>query len=103
MGLVDLLHSRGILGGSLDLGGVRGNSGAGGEVLLLILLVDVKTELDHAEDARGVLGGVLEGESGGEKGSLEEKVDKILHGLVVLVGLDTLGKGPAIVRMRINQ
>eukprot|EP00080_Pristionchus_pacificus_P011895 PDM71915.1 hypothetical protein PRIPAC_38322 [Pristionchus pacificus] len=96
MGLVDLLHSRGILGGSLDLGGVRGNSGAGGEVLLLILLVDVKTELDHAEDARGVLGGVLEGESGGEKGSLEEKVDKILHGLVVLVGLDTLGKGPAI-------
>eukprot|EP01084_Bolivina_argentea_P299055 515473_1 len=77
--LVDLLHG-GVAGG----GGGGGGDGHGGGVLL----TDVEAKLDHAVDALGVGGGVLELEAGGEQGGVEEQEDKVLDGLVGLVGVD---------------
>merc|ERR1712127_874111 len=62
--LVDLLH----------LGG------------LLVVLLDGEAELDHAVDAAGEGGGLVEREARGEQRGLEEQVHEVLDRLVALVG-----------------
>mmetsp|Transcript_513 Transcript_513/g.1103 ORF Transcript_513/g.1103 Transcript_513/m.1103 type:complete len:411 (-) Transcript_513:1067-2299(-) len=79
--LVDLLHLGCLHLGALDLLQWR-------QVLLswcLLVLVDGESEFDHAVDAAGELGGVIEGEAGGEERGVEEEPDEVLDGLVGLV------------------
>merc|ERR1712017_39494 len=55
----------------------------------LIVLVDAKAELDHAVDAAGEGGWLVQGEAGGEEGGVEQQPDEVLDSLVVLVLLGT--------------
>merc|ERR1712017_71976 len=55
----------------------------------LIVLVDAKAELDHAVDAAGEGGWLVQGEAGGEEGGVEQQPDEVLHRLVVLVLIST--------------
>merc|ERR1719271_1704137 len=81
--LVDLLH----LGALIVL--------EGWEIIVIVLLlsgiilIDAETELDHAVDAAGEGGRLVEGEAGGEEGGVEEEPDEVLDGLIVLVLLST--------------
>lgn len=83
--LVDLLHGRG--GGGLVGGGLSSGSGCN-----LLVLVDVETESDHPVDALGEGRGLVEGETGSEKSSLEEEESQVADGLVGLVLLDLGGE-----------
>merc|ERR1712017_2484 len=51
----------------------------------LVVLVNGEPELDHAVDAAREGGGLVERETGGEQGGVEEEPDEVLDGLVVLV------------------
>ena len=52
----------------------------------------------HKFPSLGVEGGVLQAEAGAEEGRLEEEVDQVLDGLVVLV---RLGPAPQVVDDRV--
>merc|ERR1719271_321877 len=79
--LVDLLH----LGALIVLEGWE---------IIVIVLIDAETELDHAVDAASEGGRLVEGEAGGEEGGVEEEPDKVLDGLRLHDALHV--RGPAI-------
>ena len=83
MGLIDLLHLAGLVGGTLDLL-------QRGEVIIaakgVIVLVDAQAQLDHPVDAARELRGLVQVEAAGEQGGVEEEPDQVLHGLIGLVG-----------------
>mmetsp|Transcript_23684 Transcript_23684/g.67877 ORF Transcript_23684/g.67877 Transcript_23684/m.67877 type:complete len:618 (-) Transcript_23684:487-2340(-) len=56
------------------------------DVVRLVVVLDREAELDHAVDAAGKGGGLVEREARGEEGRLEEQVDQVLDRLVALVG-----------------
>mmetsp|Transcript_29779 Transcript_29779/g.86813 ORF Transcript_29779/g.86813 Transcript_29779/m.86813 type:complete len:289 (+) Transcript_29779:108-974(+) len=62
-------------------------------VVVLIVVVDRETKLNEAVDARGEGGGLIEGEAGGEEGSVVQEPDEVLDGLVAGVGIGLLTKG----------
>lgn len=88
-GLIDLFHSGGVILTVvvLELGHLLRILVGG-----VVLTIEAKTELDHSVDSGGVGTGVLERETGGEKGGFVKKQDKILDGFVVLVSLDLLSE-----------
>ena len=83
MGLIDLLHLAGLIGGALNLL-------QRGQVVIatkgVIVLVDAQAQLDHPVDAARELRGLVQVEAAGEQGGVEEEPDQVLHGLVRLVG-----------------
>merc|ERR1719371_10924 len=54
-------------------------------VVALVVVLDREAELDHAVDARGERGGLVEREARREERGLEEEVDEVLDRLVALV------------------
>lgn len=89
--LIDFLHPAGVFGVTFEWRHV-----VDGDVLadaLSLVLIDAKTELDHAVDSLSVKGGVLEGESGRQKGGLEEEENQVLDRLVILVSVGLLAEG----------
>ena len=56
-------------------------------VVLIIVVVNGKTELDETVDTRGEGGRLIEGEAGGEEGGVVEEPDEVLDGLVTGIGL----------------
>merc|ERR1712205_213448 len=56
------------------------------DVIRLVVVLDGEAELDHAVDAAGEGGGLVEREARGEQRGLEEQVDEVLDRLVALVG-----------------
>jgi len=79
--LIDFFHLVHLLVGAFDLL-------KGGEVISVgITFIDGETELDHAMDTSSELGRLLETEARGEQGGVEKQPDKILNGLVGLVGV----------------
>jgi len=90
-GLIDLFHSGGVILTVvvLELGHLlrilRVQSKALSQVSHVylvggvVLTIEAKTELDHSVDSGGVGTGVLERETGGEKGGFVKKQDKILE------------------------
>merc|ERR1712159_868087 len=54
-------------------------------VVRLVVVLNGQAKLDHAVDAAGKGGGLVEREARGEERRLEEQVDKVLDGLVTLV------------------
>ena len=77
--LIDLLHLRAAIVVVLE----------GRELLdvlvALVVVLDREAELDHAVDARGERGGLVEREARREERGLEEEVDEVLDRLVALV------------------
>merc|ERR1719460_1115120 len=67
------------------------------DVVRLVVVLDGEAELDHAVDAAGEGGRLVEREAGGEQRGLEEQVHQVLDGLVPLVrrrlGLELLHEG----------
>ena len=61
------------------------------DVIGLVVVLNGETELDHAVDAAGEGGGLVEREARGEERGLEKQVDQVLDGLVALVGGGLLG------------
>ena len=80
--LVDLLHLGGLISCTLDFL-------KRGQVIVvaqaLVIVVDAEAELDHAVDAAGELGRLIQVEAGGEERSVEEQPDQVLHRLVRLI------------------
>ena len=80
--LVDLLHLGSLVGRALDFL-------QRWEVVViaesLVIVVDAEAELDHAVDAAGELGGLVQVKAGGEERGVEQQPDEILDGLVGLV------------------
>jgi len=83
--LVNVLEGRGGTGGLERRRGIVGLHGLGG-----LLLVDVQPEGDHAVDALGKAGRLIEHEAGDEEGGLEEEVGQVADRLVCLVLRDLL-------------
>merc|ERR1719370_223986 len=86
---IHLLHSTGIFfrafqGRHLTL--------VGSILDLLVSFVDAKTKLDHPVDSLRVHGRLLKSKAGGEKGSLEEQHNQVLHRLVALVRFNPLSQ-----------
>merc|ERR1711912_62907 len=77
--LIDLLHLAALIAVLLEGRQLL-------DVVGLVVVLDGEAELDHAVDAAGEGGGLVEGEARREEGGLEEQVDEVLDGLVTLVG-----------------
>merc|ERR1719370_1104445 len=86
---VHLLHSTGIFFSAFQ---GRHLTLVGSILDLLVSFVDAKTQLDHPVDSLRVHGRLLKSKTGGEKGSLEEQHDQVLHRLVTLVRLNPLSQ-----------
>merc|ERR1712224_340025 len=57
-------------------------------LVALVVVLDREAELDHAVDARGERGGLVEREARREERGLEEEVDEVLDRLVALFAAD---------------
>jgi len=79
--LIDLLHLGGGLVSALD--GLKLRK----VFILFVVINNGQAELDHAVDAASELGRLFEREAGGKKRGVEQQPDKILDGLVGLVGV----------------
>merc|ERR1712224_1119868 len=77
--LIDLLHLRAAIVVVLEERELLDVLGA------LVVVLDREAELDHAVDARGDRGGLVEREARREERGLEEEVDEVLDRLVALV------------------
>merc|ERR1712087_31670 len=89
---VDLLHLRALVVVLLERRQLL-------HVVGLVVVLDREAELDHAVDAAGKGGGLVEREARGEQRRLEEQVDEVLDRLVALVrrglGLELLHDRPS--------
>ena len=61
-----------------------------GHLLLDLVVFNAETELDHSVDSVGESSGLVQREAGSQQGGIEQEPDKILDGLVVLVGIALL-------------
>merc|ERR1719408_1241654 len=76
---IDLLHLRALVVVLLERRQLL-------HILGLVVVLDREAELDHAVDAAGEGGRLIEREARRQEGRLEEEVDEVLDGLVALVG-----------------
>ena len=81
--LVDFLHLRSFVGGTLDLFQWR-------EIIVvaqaLVIVVDAETQFDHAVDSPSELCGLVKVEARCQQRCVEKEPDEILHGFVRFVG-----------------
>ena len=61
-------------------------------IIVIIVVVNGKTELDETVDTRGEGGRLIEGEAGGEEGGVVEEPDEVLDGLVTGIGIGLLAE-----------